>query len=266
MASTSRVRRCGLLAAVLLIAGPTGAPAQQRLTCVTIGTDETVASVAQRITGDARNMRASWFQIANPTTARWVPKSRYDLLFAGWNACIVDQRQQAFPIPRLHPAASPRPRRPVATLGPGAAAATDSRLAAPGTLLLWWAAVLFSALACWSADEYIRHRQAVLHRMKGFADRFVQEFERPLVQPHLPDRPLRSRARFKPGRSRLEIHLAPNGGLRYPNLKDHKTNVLYDVVRVETALRDPAFVSRPPHARGDWVVVSFHLRGTPRGR
>lgn len=265
MAPTSRVRRCGLLAAVLLIAGPTGALAQQRLTCVTIGTDETVASVAQRITGDARNMRASWFQIANPTTARWVPKSRYDLPFAGWNACIVDQRQQDVPLPRLQPVAAPR--RPVAPLGPvGAAAAPESRLVAPGTLFLWWAAVLVTALACWSADEYIRHRQVVLRRMKWFADRFVEEFERPLIQPHLPDRPLRSRARFTPGRSRLEIHLAPNAGLRYPNLRDHKNNVLYDLVRVQAALRDPAFVSRPPHARGDWVVVPFQLRSDPRGR
>ena len=61
------------------------------VTCVTIRADETVASVAQRITGDARNMQAPWFQIVNPTTSRRVPKTRYGFIFAGWNACIVDR-------------------------------------------------------------------------------------------------------------------------------------------------------------------------------
>ena len=100
----------------------------------------------------------------------------------------------------------------------------------------------------------------MLHTMKHFADRFVREFERPLIQQHLPDRPIQSRVRFKPARSRLDVLLAPHGGLRYPNLTDHKKNVIYDVGRVQEVLQDRAFVSSQPYARGRWVVVPFHIR------
>lgn len=95
--------------------------------------------------------------------------------------------------------------------------------------------------------------------MKLFAHRFVQEFERPLIQEHLPHRPIESRVRFKPGRSRFDVLLAPQGGLRYPNLTDHQRNVMYDVARVQQALGEPAFVSSRPYARGRWVVVPFRF-------
>ena len=69
----ARVPWCALLAGVCLVVGVPGALARERVTGVPIRTAETVASAAQRITGDARNMHASWFQIVNPTTARkWV--------------------------------------------------------------------------------------------------------------------------------------------------------------------------------------------------
>src|SRR5688572_18538818 len=86
---SKRVRTCALLAGALLLAAARGAVALDRVTCVTIRTDETVASVAQRVTGDARNMQAPWFQIVNPITARPVPKARYGFVFAGWNACTT---------------------------------------------------------------------------------------------------------------------------------------------------------------------------------
>jgi hypothetical protein len=96
--------------------------------------------------------------------------------------------------------------------------------------------------------------------MKLYADRFVEEFERPLIQPHLSHRPIQSRLRFKPGRARFDVLLAPEGGLRYPNLADHKGNVMYDVVRVQQALSEHAFVSSRPYAKGRWVVVPFRFR------
>ena len=96
--------------------------------------------------------------------------------------------------------------------------------------------------------------------MQRFAERFVEEFERPLVQQHLSHRPIQSRVRFKPGRSRFDVLLAPQGDLRYPNLTDHKRNVMYDVVRIQQALSAHAFVSSRPYAKGRWVVVPFKLR------
>ena len=80
-------------------------------------------------------------------------------------------------------------------------------------------------------DEHFRQRQQVRRVMQCFADRFVREFERPLIQEHLANPPIQSRVRVKPGRSRLDVLLAPTGGRRYPNLADHRHNVLYDVVR-----------------------------------
>ena len=101
-ASTRHVRWCVPLAVLVLLADAHAARAQPRTACVTIRPDETVPSVASRITGDARNMRAPWFQIVNPTTSRWVPKTRYGLRFAGWNACIVDVPQPDVAIRPTH--------------------------------------------------------------------------------------------------------------------------------------------------------------------
>lgn len=76
MGTASRVRWCVLLAGVLVFANAHGTVARQRPTCVTIRADETVASVARRLTGDARNMQAPWFQVVNPTTSRRVAKAQ----------------------------------------------------------------------------------------------------------------------------------------------------------------------------------------------
>ncbi len=262
MASTGRVRWCMLLAVLVLPASASDARAQPRLACVTIRPDETVSSVASRMTGDARNMRAPWFQIVNPTTSRWVPKTRYGLKFAGWDACIVGARQPDVTIQPTQAVATSFPGGPVAAYRPPDPEPTvrvDSSVLIGGTVLWFWCTLVLSiALACWG-DEYFKKRALVLHTMQRFADRFVREFERPLMQPHLPDRPIQSRVRFKPARSRLDVLLAPHGGLRYPNLTDHKRNVLYDVARVQEVLQDRTFVSSQPYARGRWVVVPFRI-------
>jgi hypothetical protein len=224
-----RVRTCALLAGALLLAGARGAVALDRVTCVTIRTDETVASVAQRVTGDARNMQAPWFQIVNPITARPVPKARYGFVFAGWNACTT-------------------------TSEPPPEAAIEASAG------LWSSLALALAFICWLVDDRLAGRQDTLRAMKHYADRFVTEFERPLRQPHRSQRPIQSRVRFKPGRARFDVMLAPDAGLRYPNLTDHKSNVMYDVVRIQRALSEHAFVSSRPYARGRWVVVPFRFR------
>ena len=58
----ARVRWCVLLAGVYLFVGAPSALARERVTCVTIRTDETVASVAKRVTGDARTCRHRGFR------------------------------------------------------------------------------------------------------------------------------------------------------------------------------------------------------------
>jgi hypothetical protein len=189
-----------------------------------------------------------------------VPKARYDLVFAGWSACIVGERQPDSVIqPALAGSASPAPRLPAPDRPRDAMALflPASRFVTWGSIV-WGALVLAIALGCWG-DEYIRQRAAVVRTMRRYAERFVREFERPLRQPHLAGRPIESRIHCRPVRGRLDVRLAPAVGLRYPNLRDHKRNVLYDVARVEAAIRDRAFVSRQPYARGRWVVVPIAL-------
>jgi hypothetical protein len=263
----ARVRWSVLLAGVYLLAAAPSALAGERMTCVAIRTDETVASVAKRVTGDARNMQASWFQIVNPTTSRPVPKTRYGFIFAGWNACTTVE--DALPAATIQPAAQVLSSPVAADDPPNPAVADDpsNRPLAPALPTVVWApaaiwstVVLTLALTCWVGDEYLAGRRDTLRAMTLCAERFVEEFERPLIQPHLSRRPIQSRVRFKPGRARFDVLLAPEAGLRYPNLTDHKANVMYDVMRIQRALTEHAFVSSRPYARGRWVVVPFRFR------
>jgi hypothetical protein len=276
MAMTARVRWGVVLAGVSLLVGAPSALARERVTCVRIRTDESVASVAKRVTGDARNMQASWFQIVNPTTSRPVPKTRYGFIFAGWNACTtVDDARAAsaarLPEPTIERAAQvlsspavadPPPVHPVAPTLTTAVVWNPTVIKgvvwAPAAL--WSTVVLLLAFTCWLTDEYIAGRRDRLRAMKQYAERFVEEFERPLIQPHLSRRPIQSRVKFKPGRRRFDVLLAPEAGHRYPNLADHKGNVMYDVVRIQQALSQHAFVSSRPYAQGRWVVVPFRFR------
>ena len=156
-----------------------------------------------------------------------------------------------------------RPTRPQAGTDEnfGVIESLDATLVRLGTLLVWWGvlALLFTATFR-SADAYFSNREKVLAAMKHFGDRFVQEFERSLIQQHRPGRPIRSRFRFDPDRLRLEVLLSPDAGLRYPNLTDHRKNVEYDVMRVLELLSDPSFVCGQMYAQGCWVVIPFQLR------
>src|SRR5688572_31651992 len=87
-------------------------------------------------------------------------------------------------------------------------------------------------LACRAIDEYFAHREMALDEMRRFGEAFVREFERPLRQPPFLESPIRTRVRASPERGRVEVFVAPNGGQRYPNLSDHRSNVMYDVARV----------------------------------
>jgi hypothetical protein len=123
------------------------------------------------------------------------------------------------------------------------------------------ASVLFLVwLACRAIDEYCLQRDATLEGMRRFAQAFIREFERPLRQSPFLDVPMRTCIRASPERGRLKVFLAPNAGRRYPNLSDHKTNVMYDVARVLGALDEHPFVCEAIFSSGDWVVIRFQLQ------
>jgi hypothetical protein len=222
------VRRCVLLIALVALSATRDAGAQP-LRCAAIRPGETATQIARRITGEARSTRESWFQIVDPATSHIVPKASYDYVRAGWNACVMT--------------------------GP-----TGTVNSTPANLALWAALLALIALATQGADDYFRNRETVLRAMQQFGQRFVQEFERPLIGPEISARPIQSRLRFAPHSARLDILIAPGVGHRYPNLKDHRNNVEYDLKRVLHTLRDPPFINGPPYMDGTWVVLPFQLK------
>jgi len=101
MGSTTSVRRVVryVLAVVLLAFMGAHDAAAQRLLCSTIRPRETAGLAARRITGDAGNTGQAWFQILDPRTRRFVAKSGYGHIRAGWQACIVNESAVAGPGP-----------------------------------------------------------------------------------------------------------------------------------------------------------------------
>jgi hypothetical protein len=134
-------------------------------------------------------------------------------------------------------------------------------LAAVNRAHVGWALLCFSLalLLAWPLVEtHLRAGRALVDRMKRFGDRFIAEFEQPLVRPDAAHRPIKSQMRFIPDRARLDILLAPSDGRTYPNLSDHRRNVEYDVERIVQHLGEP-FVSGRLYTQGSWVAVPFQL-------
>ena len=120
--------------------------------------------------------------------------------------------------------------------------------------------VLLSALALAlivsGLHDYVRYRTA----LRLFGERFVREFDRPLVRVRPSEPVVEARLRVHLHRPRVEVMLAPRSGRRYPNLVDHKQNVEYDVDRVLQVLDDRRFAPGPLYAQGRWVVVPLKLQ------
>ncbi len=233
-----------------------------KLTCFAIRAGDTAARLAHQLTGNVSNRRRSWFQIVDPATATFIPKSRYDDIEAGWQVCIAAQM--------LRPL-STQPRYAVVSSAPLAVPATGVTPRASATDLtgFWWAAPLFVAVSslglAW-AWKRIDERRAHLDILSGFCLRFIYEFERPLLRNAITP-PVRSRCRFAPRRLRAEILIAPGSGRTYPNLVDHKRNVEYDVARVMRLLKDESFVHDSLRAEGPWVVIPCRVEtGRQQGR
>jgi hypothetical protein len=218
--------------------------------CYTIKQGDTAASVSSRLTGAADDRHEPWFQIIDAARSRVLGKAQYRHLQPGLVACVPESRLAAEWIRE----------RPTTTAVAATVDAhpTPARTGLPASV--WWgltAAVVTGA--AYAVRVYMARRRAIVATMQRFGERFVQEFERPLIQPGR-DHPVESRLRLLPRRRRLEILLAPTGAGRYPNLSDHRKNVAYDAERVVRLLKDERFSGGQLDAHGRWVVIACHFR------
>ena len=283
--------RCALPFFMLLSVAPTTA-FSETLVCHSIRRGESAPQVARRLTGDSRNAYQTWFQIRN-ASSRYVPKSQYNTIRAGWQACLlkpivqrasakvddvvaseaIDASQtRASVLSEARPAsAAVEPavlvtREAVdARQGPQSVAVEIMRAIGGFDFpMVWLGAAMVVPWVGWRIlDDHLVRKKTRTIVMKHFATRFVQEFERPLVWSDA-ERPLRSRVRYSARRGRLDILLAPGKGRRYPNLSDHKKNMEYDVARVVHALADQSFVNGTPYTQAGWVVVPFQFKTGPQ--
>ena len=219
-------------------------------TCYEIRSGDTAARLAHRFTGNEFNRYQAWFQIFDPTTGGFIPKSRYNVIQSGWHVCVATDMLRLRSIPAGYSVISPAlPVLPAMTVSRNAAV-IDPRM-------LWWTTpllVLLSGLTLAWSWKFVDERRARVEAMRRFGNRFISEFERPLSR-SVASRPIKARLRLAPTRRKVEILLAPANGHTYPNLVDHRRNVEYDIARVLRLLRHEPFIGGPPYAAGRWVVI-----------
>ena len=244
------------LAFALTLLEPSPAAAQE-WRCTSIRSGDSAAALARRLTGDARNRLAPWFQIVDPATQTVVLKAGYDRIQPGWRACIA--QVSLAPAPRQVSGASTSGWLD-ATLG----TLIDRAREADSNVVLWLALVIAITLVSSSVNDHVAAKKAVPDAIRRFAEEFVREFERPLLLPDERRRAVRARLRVNVSRRRLEVLLAPAAGRRYPNLSDHRSNVEYDIRRVTQRLRGPAVAGDALYAQGPWVVVPFEFPESSR--
>ena len=242
-----------LAASVLVLLVCTYRPASaEELRCVPVRAGDSAAAVAKRLTGDAHNRVAPWFQIVDPATRTFVPKTRYDHIRPGWSACVVGTV-----VPTVTAAVTKPVGRAEAAVATLASAIGDM----DSNVLLWLALVAAIAVICSGLRDATG--QPVPETMRRFGEAFVREFERPLLRQDRTGRPaIQARLRANAQKRRLEVLLAPAAGRRYPNLSDHRRNLEYDIGRVLQRLRVPSVLGRAPYAQGQWVVCPFEFADT----
>ena len=272
---------------VLILAAPPAASAES-LVCQPIRRGESATQAARRLTGDKQNAYRTSFQIMNDSS-RFIPKSQYNRIREGWLACVITPAASDTSSSAQRLTASDAPAFPDApeafdTSGTGVAsaplAAIDTvevavgpQAAASGVLrtiasvdltIVWLGVAMVVPWFGWRiVDDHLARKRMAAIVVRDFASRFVDEFERPLVQTRVADRPVRSRLRTGVRRGRFDILLAPGTGRRYPNLSDHRRNVEYDVARVMQVLADDVFVRGPLSTHAGWVVVPFQFKAGP---
>ena len=209
----TRIGRCALPMVMLLACAPAAAYSQS-LDCHSIRRGESAAQVARRITGDSRNAYQTWFQIRN-ASSRFVPKSQYNSIRAGWQACLLKpivQRASAkveeVIAPSVLSEALPIASAPVAPAVLMTREPDDANTSLRSTAfeilreiggldfpMVWLGAAMVVPWVGWRfMDDYLVRKKTRTIVMQHFATRFVQEFERPLRLSEA-DRPVRSRPR-----------------------------------------------------------------------
>ena len=223
----------------------------QPFVCNAVRPGDTAARLAARLTNNAANRHAPWFQIFDPATSRFVSKDEYDVILPGWRVCIA---REVISSPAYQNNIAPTHARTTAPPLPG-------RLAVVLTYWWVWALGVVALLPALPATKrYFDEQRAMRNTMTRFAAIFVREFDRPLPRRHAADRPVTARLRCAPYRGRVEILLAPNRGHTYPNVLDHKKNLDYDIERVLRIVPHQPFVRGEPYARGEWVVIPFRVK------
>ena len=232
-----------------------------RFTCFVIHPGDTAAYLALRLTGDIAHRREPWFQIVDPATSRFIPKAEYGRILPGWHVCIAEERVRSELLPRAVGSEAARPVQPIL------AAWFVQPFANVGITEVSWGVGVFAlvvTVSAWRlATRYSADRRTLVNVMTLFGERFIREFERPLLLPGSDAPALESRLRFMPRQRRLDILLAPHDGHTYPNLSDHRANVEYDVGRVLQRLKDKRFVSERLSVQGRWVIVRCRFSGNP---
>jgi len=279
----TRVAWSALLIVLMLGASSTNAFAQS-LVCYAMTRGESATHAARRVTGNDQNAYQQWFQIMDPSS-RFVPKSQYNRIRAGWRACVikpairsmssnenrvaereaadVSEASNGSDVPAVL-APTPRARADAGDRQPPAPSNEPRRVEGVDLTMLWLCGAMVVPWFGWRiVDEYLARRKTASIVVHGFVQRFVDEFERPLVWYDVGERPVRSRLRFGVRRGRFKILLAPGKGRQYPNLSDHKKNVEYDVARVMQALADDSFVIGAPYTKAGWIVVPFQFTAEP---
>jgi hypothetical protein len=265
----------------------------QTFVCQTIRRGESAAQVARRVTGNSLATYQTWFQIMN-ASSRFIPKSQYGHIRAGWRACVIKatvadppptakqaDAREIFDARQVVEASAPAelsstdapvgmPGPPVTTAGTIERAIDEGRSLAATVLhamdgvdltLVWIGTAMALPWFGWRIlDEHLTRRKTMALVVQHFATRFVNEFERPLIRDDAATRAVRSRLRVNVRRGRFDILLAPAQGRRYPNLADHRKNVEYDVTRVMQALAGTSFATGPLYTQAGWVVVPFQFR------
>ena len=205
------------LIVLMLEALPTDAFARSPV-CHVIRRGESAAQAARRTTGNGRNAYQAWFQIMN-ASSRFVPKSQYDRIHAGWRACVVpairnlsstanqfEEREAAnvstppngSGVPKLlaapHGTRERRRRRcrRRSTAVPQPPTSFEGSAVSISRCCGLCAAVVVLWLGWRIVDDYLARRKTASIVVRYFVDRFVDEFERPLVRYDAQERPVRS--------------------------------------------------------------------------
>jgi hypothetical protein len=267
MTATLCSRRLSTVVFLMLCGAAFRAEAQQ-FACWPIVRGDTASGLARRLTGTAANTYSEAFQIRDPARQKFVPKSQYSRLSTNWRACVSSELvKSGVRGPALATAAA-------ASTAPPAAPSAISHAAASAVLpaaaqydisfaVTFGIAVSLMLLMITALSSYAA-RRPVPPALQRAGEDFLKAFATPLVDPTSAAPPIAGHLRFIPRKQRLEICIAPLGRRRYPNLADHKTNVVYDVGRVIGIMGADRIVCDRLHAEGPWVVVSIRLAG-PKG-